>query len=452
MRLFDRVISFAVVACLLLSVGVLAFSTYHFGNGALTWQKGLVGFVIPSATALGAWMTLRVSLAARRLIALYAFCCAISVYAAQAFLLFRPAEMENSAAALGQKLGLPVDPRTKREVIDDLRSQGKDAWPAVVTTKYLTSPIEHDGRSILPLSGISRVLSVNCNEFGTWMIYPADEHGFNNPLGLWQRQVHILAIGDSFVHGACEPPGKDLVSVLRESEPATLNIGIGGRGPLMELATFIEYAPTVRPALTLWFYYDGNDLVNLADERNREILMRYLRQDFSQGLINQQDAIDTALKQLVNQAASGDFRKSARAAIVDFILLRPLRATLGLNATGTVEVLTTVEDYLSLIPLFKETMTKAVKLAQSWNGKIVFVYLPSLEMLVDPKHIDTRQAVLNAARDSGLEILDLTAAFKAEDAAATRFWYGPGTHYSAEGYRFVAESVSRSIAQTKDLR
>lgn len=440
-RALDRAVAVALLAVMLLAALALGYALFHAGSGALTMKKAAVAYLLPGLVLAGSTLALFLSRQARRLVGLYGLCAVLAVYGAQAYLQPSGAPAESGPALLGQKLGLPVDPRTKRAVIEDFRKQGIDAWPAVVTTKFLTEPIKHDGKETLPLSGISKVVSVNCNEFGSWMIYPADEHGFNNPLGLWKAPVRTLAIGDSFVHGACEPPGKDLVSVLREAEPSALNLGIGGRGPLMELATFVEYAPALRPATTLWFYYDGNDLSNLADERNHDMLMRYLREDFHQNLIERQDEIDRLLKDVVNKASSDDLRKSGAVSLADFLLLRPLRAKFALNVTGTIENLETTQDYLALIPLFKETMTKAARLAAGWQGKIVFVYLPSMEMLTDPKHVDTRQAVLTAARESGVDILDLTAAFEAEKDAVKRFWYAPNTHYSAEGYRFVAKNV-----------
>jgi len=36
------------------------------------------------------------------------------------------------------------------------------------------------------------------------VIYEGDEHGFHNPMGLYYPgQVDVVALGDSYVHGAC---------------------------------------------------------------------------------------------------------------------------------------------------------------------------------------------------------------------------------------------------------
>ena len=69
---------------------------------------------------------------------------------------------------------------------------------------------------LLPLGGISRVTTVFCNETGRYMIYDADERGFNNPRGIWPgREADILALGDSFTHGVCVDPAKGYMALIR---------------------------------------------------------------------------------------------------------------------------------------------------------------------------------------------------------------------------------------------
>lgn len=50
--------------------------------------------------------------------------------------------------------------------------------------------------------------------------------------------------------------------------PRTLNLGMGGIGPLHELAILKEYGSVVRPKVVLWVYYEGNDLADLSHEKN----------------------------------------------------------------------------------------------------------------------------------------------------------------------------------------
>ena len=100
-----------------------------------------------------------------------------------------------------------------------------------------------------------------CNESGEWITFRSDEHGFNNPEGIWQsRDISIAAVGDSFAFGACVPADKNFVANPEElsgyPEPRD-----NGAGPLVELAAVKEYLPSLRPKVTLWFYLELNDLI-----------------------------------------------------------------------------------------------------------------------------------------------------------------------------------------------
>jgi lysophospholipase L1-like esterase len=119
------------------------------------------------------------------------------------------------------------------------------------------------------------------NENGPWVTYRSDEYGFHNPTGIWQSApLDIAALGDSYTHGHCVPSDKNFVALIRRRFPATLNLGVSGNGPLLELATLKEYLLPLKPKIVLWFYYEGNDLSDLQNERQSALLRRYLHDDF----------------------------------------------------------------------------------------------------------------------------------------------------------------------------
>jgi hypothetical protein len=89
--------------------------------------------------------------------------------------------------------------------------------------------------TFLPLACISNVTTVFCNESGEYIIYRSDDHGFHNSSGLWDKeQADIVALGDSYAHGACVPSEQGFVSVIRSRYPATVNLGVNGDGPQVE--------------------------------------------------------------------------------------------------------------------------------------------------------------------------------------------------------------------------
>ena len=82
------------------------------------------------------------------------------------------------------------------------------------------------------------------------------------PRGLYQPEtLDIAVIGDSFAQGACVPSARNAVALIRKSYPNILNLGSGGNGPLLELASLKEFAAPLKPRIVLWFYFE-NDLDN----------------------------------------------------------------------------------------------------------------------------------------------------------------------------------------------
>jgi hypothetical protein len=108
-----------------------------------------------------------------------------------------------------------------------------------------------------------------------------------------------MLTGDSFTHGACVNPGEDISGQIRSITGSdVINLGYGGNDPLHELAALKEYAEFRKPKNMLWIYYEGNDLFDLAINQSN-ILMSYLRPEFSQNLINKQALIDNRLRKFI---------------------------------------------------------------------------------------------------------------------------------------------------------
>ena len=70
----------------------------------------------------------------------------------------------------------------------------------------LKSKITINGTDVLPLAGISNIVTVLCNESGKYEIYESDEHGFHNPKALWNsRPFDIAAVGRFFYSWLLRP-------------------------------------------------------------------------------------------------------------------------------------------------------------------------------------------------------------------------------------------------------
>ena len=142
---------------------------------------------------------------------------------------------------------------------------------------------------------------VNCNESGFWSILKSDEKGFLNPYGLISKKnLEILIIGDSFAEGSCVNQKNTIASKLREKGISAITLGKSGNGPLLELASLIEYGKYLKPKSVFWLFYQ-NDIENLMIEKNSKILNNYLIDDYSQNLINRQAEIDEILIEYYNE-------------------------------------------------------------------------------------------------------------------------------------------------------
>jgi lysophospholipase L1-like esterase len=380
---------------------------------------------------------------------------------------------EQMAERLASEFHVPIDSRDRLEVVTELRSKGVDAVPSVIPRHQLRYRKNGGGDAapsasprILPLGGISNKVTVLCNENGQYVTYESDEHGFRNPKGLWESgRIDIVALGDSFTQGYCVSADKYFVDIVRQHYPATLNLGMAGKGALLMLAALREYAAPLRPRLVLWTYFEGNDLLDLQDEQQSEFLRRYLDEGFSQNLLDRQAEADRALRSFVDKEmarAIAQRRERKRAGSVvgeslQVMKLPVLRSRLGLLQSTSAEeqadasVLKGTE-----VDLFREILSRARASVQSWDGTLYFVYLPNWTRYDKRLHgaptlraaESQRDNVLKAVGELGIPIIDVLPVFDAHRDPMSLFPFGAPGHYTEEGHRLVADEVLKAIAST----
>jgi PAS domain S-box-containing protein len=362
---------------------------------------------------------------------------------------------------IATEFGVTFDTRSKVEVINDLRNRGIDAVPAITPIRFLNerrdgtakSSITVDGLELLPLAGVSDSVTVFCNEIGEYAIYESDEHGFNNPKGLWQSdRLQIAAVGDSLTQGACVPPEKNFVSLIRGRHHATLNLGIASHGPLLMLATLKEYLPELKPPIVLWFYFEGNDPSDIRLEKKSPLLMRYMEQSFRQGLRTRQPDVDQALKlyiqaemakevaRLKTEQAKQNGQRINTDTIANVLKLSRLRQAL---IEGNTAKNPWARFERSDVFLFREILQAAQTSVHAWGGRLYFIYLPAWERYAQSGFPD-REPVLRAVESLGIPIVDIHPVFEAHGDALSFFPFRRFGHYNEQGNRVVAEAVLKS--------
>ncbi len=140
--------------------------------------------------------------------------------------------------------------------------------------------------NILPLSGYKNSTILLClDEKNKPVYYFSDKNGFNNNKNY--KKYDILLIGDSYVQGMCVNNKNNLNSQFGKFNFKTVSLGVGGNGPLIELASFKEYESEYKYKNLILFITLDNDFYDLSNERKNKILMKYLNhKDFKQNISN----------------------------------------------------------------------------------------------------------------------------------------------------------------------
>ena len=82
---------------------------------------------------------------------------------------------------------------------------------------------------------------------------------------------------------------------MRRSGQCVINLGMSGNGPLLNLASIVEYASLAQPRTVYWLHFEHNDLGDFQYEQRFPLLLNYLDPGWSQSLQTRQDEIDAYL-------------------------------------------------------------------------------------------------------------------------------------------------------------
>ena len=410
----------------------------------------------------------------------------------------KPGFTQAQAQELGQRFGVNIDMRDGLEVVDDLRKKGINAVPVVLPGDDLLhnnkqpdgstkSFINIHGAELMPLGNIAGTVTVMCNEGGSWITYETDEHGFNNPKGIWPAGFDIAAVGDSHAQGYCVPADKNFVALLRNQGSTIVNLGMGGNGPLLELASLKEYVQPSKPKVVLWFYSEGTDLYDLQLEKKSKLLMNYLQDGFTQNLIQRQDDIDKAIadeipKQMERRRkdfSSGSVahflhgmkdsdvpvkqQPSRGPRVLDTLMatvkLSSLRERLGLvYGTDTAEVERLADLEGTNVDLFRDVLAHAHASVQAWGGALYFVYVPSWKYYIPDNPtkdvradfgMKERARVLSLIEGLGIPIIDIKPVLEAQKDPPSLFPFRRPNHYNELGHRLIADSIIKSLSHSQ---
>ena len=342
-----------------------------------------------------------------------------------------------------KKTGKSYDLRSKFEVYNDLKNDKEK----VTLSMTAWSKIFLDKNDLLPLSGLSNIKSILCNENGYYSSYLSDRYGFNNPDKEWDKKsIDYLVLGDSFAHGACVNRPNDISSVLRSlSKKNVLNLGISGNGPLTEYATLREYKHTNVKNI-IWIYFEGYDLADLINEKKNFILMNYIKdENFSQNLRNRNDAKDQVVKKITKKEYNRIVEKYSddnklKYKILKFIRLDKTKKVIFVNQVISEEINERVfKDFKDILALTKIE-------ADKMKSKLYFVYLPEFLRLSENYSNKNYYKVLKIVNDLDIPVIDLKKnLLDKEKNPFDLYPFGMNAHFNVKGYRKSSQIILENI-------
>ena len=370
----------------------------------------------------------------------------VSLYLFEGYLSFKEqiSKDQFSKERLYEKqTGKKWDRRSKLVIYKELKKNNDK-----ITVTYHPSNILNKNYSTFPLSGVSNSETIDCNENGYYSIYQSDRYGFNNPDNEWdKKEIEYLLVGDSFTHGACVNRPNDISSVLRNlSNKSVLNLGYTGNGPLIEYATLREYLNT-NVKKVLWIYYEGNDLINLKNEKTNNIIIKYLEDlNFTQNLKFKQNVINEFLKKKLIEIEINIYNEKInyikknekiKYKILKFIRLDKTKKIIRNSLLNNFEKNNSegIDNIKKILSLSKDLVIKN-------NSKLYFVYLPEYRRYKTTYNNKNYNLVKNIVNELNIPFIDIhKEVFEKEQNPLKLFPFELHGHYNVEGYKKVAETI-----------
>lgn len=439
---------FAFVA--LVCAGLIALVLYDRVAFLTGWKETAFFLGLPLGVGVGALAATRLAVERKLQVLMLLVSSTVSLVAAELYLVglesYRAnAEAREIAAEAEQaKRAWPgYDDRSTREFFAETWQAGKRVYPRIYQLSSRTLNVE--GLSLFPTSNLSHRWIVECFADGRYKVYLSDEYGFANPDGLLARDAEIVLVGDSFTAGECVTPDEDIAARLRASHPATVSLGIGGAGPLWELANLVEYGLPLQPRTVFWLYYEGNDLADLMWEARFPELTRYLTSHEPQ-LRPRKAAVDASVAQL-QTAEIENLREIKPTAQTDGRALRGLLRALKLSSLRTKLRLSRDDsrDQQLRIDTLERVLVRARELVERQGGRFVLVYVPDYDRFAGGSVEFDRTQVLEMLRRNGVRVLDLLPALKAHPDVLGLYPRRRMGHFNASGYDFIARQLLAEV-------
>ena len=360
----------------------------------------------------------------------------------------------NQNKKIAKKLSLPFDERSQKEVYNDLNKEFKKVYPA-----YSGISFKHNQKIIKSFGTISKSKIIMCNESGNWVVYDSDRYGFNNPDELWDGNVEIIIIGDSYVQGHCVDNKFNLRNLISNiSNKKTLSLSMKGLGSLSELSIFKEYGLDKKPKDVILFF-NLTDLDDLRIEKKNEILKKYLEiRNFSQDLREFQEEINKNTERAIQNSnfIKGNFRLNK---FIKFFHLRDYTKSqidYFLNPNHTRKVDNSIERRKKNLDLFYKIISEFDAVTKSYGGRFHICIISTVGDFRGSKiekelNRKLRKEIFEELKNKNINVYNvhdnlinnlknplIVLPFKIKNLRHEN-------HYGKEGYKIISEYIYKQI-------
>ena len=300
-------------------------------------------------------------------------------------------------------------------------------------------------KKITILSLLSNSKIIHCERFGKYTFYNSDRYGFYNKDSNWNNKNDTVIVGDSFGVSECVQESDSISNLLSKSKKINglINLSVTGNGPLMELATFLEYGKKFKPKNLIWLYFEGNDILELDVEKKNKNLLKYVyEEDFNQNLINIQNLIDNHHEKFIKKRFY-EIKSNARIKqlTLELIYLRNFRALFNLTQNNS--------KYLKIDNLFFETIFKANSELKSWGGKLYFIYLPTRFRHLYPDneqlYENSRKEIIKNLKKRNIKVIDFYELIYLKENNKKKIYDEFNGHFTVETYMKISNEIISNI-------
>ena len=190
--------------------------------------------------------------------------------------------------------------------------------------------------------------------------------------------------------------------------------------------------------MTIYLYYEGNDLSNLDLEKKDDLLIKYLDNNFSQKLRLKQKKIDKLLGEKIYQSIENQKKENINETKIN-LQLKNIRQILGVD---------NFDAYKKIDPTYKKIVSQIKLNVESWDGNLIFVYLPSAKhynIFYNNKKLKYKK-MIEVINDLNIKIIDIHKdVFSLEKNPLENFPANIYGHYNAIGYSKVADHIFKNI-------